>query len=195
MSILILKYAEFIRSPSNYYLKSYKRKTKDLTFAEIMLISWLLYMIATLYIFIDLNINKLNNLPWKYIIHLMACVFYPIILWFQVIIWEFIIKIASQIMLKDNIDYDSSIKQIIHQSLISNIFLIIPFFGHIISFIFFTYYMIIGLKYRLRMTTINAIISLTLPTTFIIAIISIIFIFIISTIGELIKFIPLEQLI
>lgn len=95
---------------------------------------------------------------------LSEVIFYPFIFQFGFKFWAYVLKFYAQIF-----DYDGDreleveIEELLNSIFTANIFLIIPIFGNVLSFMTQAYYLFIGLRAKLGFTRLQAFLVLITP--------------------------------
>jgi hypothetical protein len=95
---------------------------------------------------------------------LVQVIFYPFIFHFAFKFWTFLLGFFAQIFnYEGDRELDVEIEELLNTVFTTNIFLIIPIFGNVLSTIAQTYYMFIGLRAKLGFTRVQAILVLMTP--------------------------------
>ena len=144
-----------------------------LDYVSIILVSWLFFMIYSLYSLAFANLGEIlftdeqttgflsslvssNNFRRNYFLIslLSGVVFFPFYAWIYVKFWRTIIKFFASIYDKEV--EEESIDQVTNYSLVSNFFLIIPVIGTLLKTLCSIYYVFIGLRYNLKFNSIQS---------------------------------------
>jgi len=95
---------------------------------------------------------------------LAQVIFYPFIFQFGFKFWTYILKFYAEIFeYEGERDLSIEIEELLNSIYTANIFLIIPIFGNVLSFLTQGYYLFIGLRAKLYFTRLQAFLVLMTP--------------------------------
>lgn len=158
-----------------------------ISYVEVLGISWGLHMVYAFYSVFALYLGILSydylstsenfshmlfqsfNLTFQKISlmgTLFEVIFYPFIFQFAFKFWAFVVKFYAQMYDyagKDESKQDDDIDELLTTSFTTNIFLIIPIFGNLISIVAQAYYIFIGLRKKFSFTGAQAFLILITP--------------------------------
>ncbi|MCP4912196.1 MAG: hypothetical protein GY909_03675 [Oligoflexia bacterium] len=154
-------------------------KTEGLTIIEALSCSWLMYFFKAFYDLMalylgwsafqifqgdNLDLFAYQEAGQKIAIYsiLLKVVLFPLFLWFYTKLWINIIKMSNHIF-GDEVDIDHVAEQIVHSSLSTHIFLVIPFFGEVVQFFTSLFYIYAGLRRNLGLNKFQSLLVLLTP--------------------------------
>ncbi len=175
----------------NLFFKTFAHPTKKhidgerISYFEVMGISWSLQMVYAFYSVFALYLGIMSyeylsssedfthlvfasfNVSFQKIslfTTLAQVIFYPFIFQFGFKFWTFILKFYAEIFeFEGERDLDIEIEELLNSIYTANIFLIIPIFGNVLSFLTQGYYLFIGLRSKLSFTRLQAFLVLMTP--------------------------------
>tara|TARA_R110002072_G_scaffold534_6_gene3922 strand:+ start:100213 stop:100911 length:699 start_codon:yes stop_codon:yes gene_type:complete len=160
-------------------------KDEGLTTIEVLSCSWLMYFFKAFYdlmaLFLgwsaynffqgenyDLHIFQQTGQKLAIYSILLKVILFPILLWFYSKLWINIIKMSSYVFSDENVaaaekDINIIATQIVHSSLSTHIFLVIPFFGEMVQFLASLVYIYAGLRRNLGLNKLQSFLVLLTP--------------------------------
>ncbi len=148
-------------------------------FVSLVLIAWLFFMLYSFYSLAfavfgaNVSYEKANYVISSligasefqrkfFIISLLGnVVFFPLSAWVYVRLWKLLISFCTKLFDKD---YEQeTIDEVVNFSLVSNFFLIIPILGSFLQFLSSTFYIFIGLRYNLRLSSTQSLMIVASP--------------------------------
>ena len=153
---------------------------RTIDFTTIVLISWLFFMIYSLYSLAFANLGSVitadeettgfisslissSEFQKKLFILTMIgnVVFFPLSAWIYVKLWRTLINFFLSIYDK-NVEKDS-VDEVVNYSLVSNFFLIIPVIGNFIKMLCSAYYIFLGLKHNIKLNSVQSFVVVLSP--------------------------------
>lgn len=173
------------------YLNTFLHPTKKsvdgerINYFEVLGISWSLHLIYAFYSVFALYLGVMSyeylsnsqsfthmifesiNVTFQKISLMMTLfqvIFYPFIFQFAFKFWAYVLRFYAQIFeYNGERSLDIEIEELLNSIFTANIFLIIPIFGSILSFVTQAYYLFIGLRTKLEFTRAQAFLVLMTP--------------------------------
>ena len=155
-------------------------KVQETDFVSIVLVSWLFFIIYSFYHLAFANIGELvhateettgfvsslissNQFQKKlFLLSLIAnVVFFPLSAWIYVKLWRTLINFFLNIFDKER--NSESIDEVVNYSLVSNFFLVIPVIGNFIKILCSGYYIFLGLRHNLKLSSLQSFIIVASP--------------------------------
>lgn len=162
-----------------------REEGEKLTYLEVMGISWSLHFV---YAFYSVFALYLGVVSYEYLsksedfthllfesvavtsqkvslmMTLVQVIFYPFIFQFAFKFWAYLLKFYAEIFDYDGErELDVEIEELLNSMFTTNLFLIIPIFGNVLSTLAQVYYLFIGLCTKLRFTKTQAFLVLITP--------------------------------
>lgn len=175
----------------NLFFKTFLQPTKRLvngeriTYFEVMGISWSLQMVYAFYSVFALYLGIMSydylsssedfshlifasfNVTFQkfsLFMTLAQVIFYPFIFQFGFKFWTYVLKFYAEIFeYEGERELNIEIEELLNSIYTANIFLIIPIFGNVLSFLTQGYYLFIGLRAKLNFTRPQAFLVLITP--------------------------------
>ncbi len=175
----------------NLFFKTFSHPTKRLidgeriSYFEVLGISWSLHMIYAFYSVFALYLGIISyeylsssqdfthlvfaafNVTFQKISlfsTLAQVIFYPFIFQFGFKFWAYVLNFYAEIFeYEGERELDTEIEELLNSIYTANIFLIIPIFGNVLSFLTQGYYLFIGLRAKLNFTRLQAFLVLITP--------------------------------
>jgi hypothetical protein len=173
------------------YFEAFKHFPKNedgehgqLSYIELMGISWALHMVYVFYSIFALYIGVksyeymsqskdfahmiLNSFNFTYqkfglLTTLFAVVFYPFIFQFAYKFWKGCFKFYANVFEYEDEHFDEKADSILSSAFASNLFLVLPIIGNFLSNIALCYYLFSGLKKKYEFTSLQASLVLMTP--------------------------------
>ncbi|CBW25616.1 putative membrane protein [Halobacteriovorax marinus SJ] len=154
-----------------------------LSFVEALSVSWVMAMINGIYsigliyfgyltgVFMSENdslsslIGNGFSLEYQKVLvswSIMQVIIFPITLWFYAKVWTVIIKFFGSLFEFDG-DLEQSTAEIVNQSMVSNLFLVIPIFGEMIRHFSSIIYLFAGLRNNMSLSILQSLIVICSP--------------------------------
>lgn len=162
-----------------------RSEEEKLDYLEILGISWLTHFIHAFYsvlaVYIGIktyeaaaNTNSISQMVYtsfnlslqkfSIILGLSEAIFYPIVFHFSYQFWNFLLKFYVQIFnLENEFDFEERSEPILAAIYASNIFLLLPIFGKVASYLAQGFYLYKGLIKNLEFTNLQAFLVLLTP--------------------------------
>lgn len=156
-----------------------------ISYFEVMGISWALHIVYAFYSIFALYLGIVsyeylsNSQSYTHLLFesfslttqkislmmtLVQVIFYPFIFQFAFKFWAYLLRFFAQIFDYDgDRELDVEIEELLNSIFTTNIFLIIPIFGSVLSTMAQAYYLFIGLRAKLGFTRVQAILVLMTP--------------------------------
>lgn len=157
---------------------------KKISFLELLGISWALHMLYAFYSVFALYLGvksyaylssskdfthmMLESFSFKYqklslLTSLFAVIFYPLIFQFAYKFWKGCFKFYANVFDYEDQHFEEKADDILSTTFASNLFLILPILGNILSNIAFYYFIFQGLKRKYEFTSLQASLVLITP--------------------------------
>lgn len=193
---VFLRYIEIFISPIKTfeYLKFQgvrlnKKDINDIDMMDVFCCSWLFSVVQTFYIFIGLNISTIimresyqsnhffQNMPYDFFdlniynisvfLIFIKIIFFPLAFYLFKTFLQWLIGFFGKLYSIKRSDFKESVSDIVLVTMTSNIFLLVPFIGNFMRFLSALFFLFIGMKKRMEMTSLQSILVLFSPFMFI----------------------------